>query len=197
MSLNFGNFLVGNAEAAFGAYTGNPALVAAGSAKSGGALLSSGGGKDPERARRAHDSAILAIGGDLSSAQEVLQLRFNSATAYGKQQYEIAWQNIVAQNSAIAQEALKTRINTSSQSDNPSVRDKLNAEWNNLVASVRQDVGNTIQRVGSGMTTGAAGVVDPNTSRFTLPLGGSSSMLYIGIAIALAVGAVLYFGRKR
>lgn len=153
--------------------------------------------KDAERAAAAKAALPKAVGGSLADAQYILQQRFHSATAYGKQQFQIAWDSLVAQNPAIAQQALQMGQASDVLNTDPSIRSQLSSEWNALVANIRTDVGNAIQRVGAGVATGAAGAVDPNTNRVTVPFFGTTSIMTIVVVLGLAIAALIFLSRKR
>jgi len=151
--------------------------------------------KDAQRAAAAKAALAKALAGSLADAQWILSQRFGSATAYGKQQYDFAWQTLVQQNPALAAEALKTGQSADAYNTSPTVRSQLAAEWNSLVAKIRQDVGTTVQQLGAGGTTAAASAVDPSTGYATLPL--SSKTMWTIAIVALALAAIFFLARKR
>jgi len=160
-----------------------------------GSALRPGNANDPKRAAAAKAALEKAAAGSVPDAIYMIAQRFGSATAYGKQQFEIAWAQLLQRNPAVAAEALKQYPQVDPVNTAPSVRDKLAAEWNSLVAKIRADVGTTVQRVGAGVATGVAGEIDPNTGRVTLPL--SSSMIWIVVLVALAIAALFLLTKKK
>jgi hypothetical protein len=180
----------------FGAIVG-AVTTAVSTASSIGNLLSPGNTNDPKRAEAARQALERAVGGDLASAQYMLAQRFGSATAYGKQQFEIAWAALVERNPAIAAEALKLRVETSTAQDQPGVRERLGNELERLWARIRTAAGDTAQRIGTGLTGGAAEAIDPKGSPARLGLPLTSSQLYMAGAILVAIVVVWYFSKKR
>lgn len=192
--MQFVDLLIGGAEAGVGALTGQPALVAAGGAKAVG-TLTAGNANDAKRAQAATAALQRAVGGDVSQAVYMIGQRIGSATAYGKQQFEIAWQQLLQQNPAVAAEALK-QYPTLDPVNTPSTwKTKLAQEWDSLVGKIKQDVGTTVQNIGSGGTTALANKIDPSTGRVTLPL--SSTMIWTVALGALALIAIFFLSRKR
>jgi len=191
----FTDFLIGNIEAAAGAFTGQPALVAAGAAKSGGALI--GGGTTADQKRRDAEIQVdlnKALGGDVAAAMSILDGRFHSI-AYSKALCEKAWPIIVQQAPDIAAQALQQYAQRDPANTAPSITSQLGHEWDSLVNKIKQDVGTTVQQVGAGVATGAATKIDPKTGRITLPL--SSSMLWIVALVVIAIAAVFLLRGKR
>lgn len=189
--------LVGAFEIGAGTVTGYAPLVAAGTAKVGSAAigaLSPGNSKDAERAAAAKDHLAKALGGSVPDALFMIGQRFGSATAYGKQQYEIAWSALEQQNPAIAQEALKQYPNQDPVNTPPAVKSKLAQELDSLVAKLKNAVATSVQNIGSGATTAAATAIDPNTGRVTLPL--SSKMIWVAAFVVLVIVAVVLFKKR-
>jgi hypothetical protein len=191
----FTDFLIGNIEAAAGAFTGQPALVAAGAAKSGGALLGSGTTADQKR-RDAEIQVDLnkALGGDVATAMSILDGRFHSI-AYSKALCEKAWAIILQQKPDIAATALQQYAQRDPANTSPSISSQLGSEWNSLVNKVKADVGTTVQQVGGGLAAGAANKVDPSTGHVNLPL--SSKTIWIVALVAIALAAIFFLSRKR
>lgn len=193
--MQFIDFIVGGAESALGTVTGQPALVAAGAAKSGGALIGSGTTADQKR----RDAEIQtdyakAVGGDVATAMSILDGRFHSI-AYSKALCEKAWAQLLIENPTVANAALEGYKQRDPTNTPPGIMAQLKAEGDKLLNQIKKDVGTTVQNVGSGLTTGAASKIDPNTGRITLPL--SSSMIWIVVIGVLAIAAVYLLTKKK
>jgi hypothetical protein len=192
--MNFIDTLVGAGEAAVGTVTGQPTLVALGGKTAVGGLTA-GNANDQKRAAAASAALAKAVAGSVPDAIYMIGQRIGSATAYGKQQFEIAWQQLLQQNPAVAAEALKQYPQVDPTNTPPTWKTKLASEWDSLVNKIKQDVGTTVQNVGSGVTTAAASKIDPNTGRITVPL--SSSMIWIVAIVVLAIAAVFLLSKKK
>jgi uncharacterized protein YjbJ (UPF0337 family) len=186
--------IVGVVETGVGAATGNPALASAGASTLTG-QLTAGNANDPKRAAAATAALAKATAGSVPDAIYMIGQRIGSATAYGKQQFEIAWQKLLVANPQVAAEALKQYPQVDPVNTPSTWKTKLASEWDSLVNKIKQDVGTTVQQVGSGVTTAAATKIDPNTGRITLPL--SSSMIWIVAIGVLAIAAVFLLSKKK
>jgi len=149
------------------------------------------------RKPKAEASLRAALAGSLSSAQEILRLRFNSATPYGRSVYEQAWQQLQQQNPGIATEALKTHREVVAQ-DKPSVRDQLGDELERLWKNLRVEAGDTAQRVLTGSGPAAKDAIagyDDGTASL-IPGISKNQLMYAGLALLLLVAALWWFRRK-
>lgn len=165
--------------------------------KIGGAVASKlGGGVTADQKRR--DAEIQsdyakAVGGDVATAMSILDGRFHSI-AYSKALCEKAWAQLLVDNPPVAKAALEEYQQRDPTNTSPSVASRIKSELTSLLNKIKQDVGTTVQNIGSGATTAAAQKIDPNTGRVTLPL--SSSMIWTVAIVAIAIAAVFFLTRK-
>lgn len=153
--------------------------------------------KDKERAQRALASLALAIKGDLNAAQEIFGLMSNSATAYGKQQYAAAWEQLRQKNPDIVQqvEGRRGEQPISSQGYTPSTADKLREEINAGIQDVKAAAAQRAGRVLSGVTAGTQNAIDPSGNYLSIPTD-KTQLLMVGGAVLAALAILWLVLRK-
>lgn len=157
--------------------------------------------KDPERARRAADALRNALAGRLDEAEWIYSQMTGSATAYGRQQYQIAWEQLKAQKPELAAAAMGGGYRfsqTSTPDAKPTARELIAGELENLKNSIRRDVATTTGRVLAG---GTATLVEdiggyPTGSVQPMPPVATNQLMYIGLALIVAIALLWAFAKK-
>lgn len=180
---------------------GAKGLTAGGGSSSGGFLKPTSPKKDPERARRAAEALRRALAGDLGEAQWIYSQMTGSATAYGKQQYQIAWESLKTQNPELAAEAIRGgyRLSQTAVPDaRPTSRELIAGELENLKNNVRQDAATTTSRILAGTNARIADEVAglPAGSYQPFPAISKDKLVYIGLALILAAVALWWFNKR-
>jgi hypothetical protein len=161
--------------------------------------------KDQERAARAASELRNALAGDLRAAQFIYSQTgrlagSGSATAFGKQQYEAAWQQIVAQRPELALQAVPGGYEQSQigfPDATPSTRERIGDEIERLRDRVRSEAGDAAQRLltGAAPRVGESVAGEPRGTRSLLP-GVSTSTMWILGAVLLGALALWWISKR-
>lgn len=173
----------------------------AGSAGQAASLVSPSNKKDPERAANARAATVKALAGDLNAAQELYLgaghvAGSGSATAYGKQQFEMGWQQVVNQRPDIANQVLgRTAPPPGPSGVSPSITDRLQAEAQKLLQDGREAAAVAAGRVLLGTKVAVQEEINPSGNYTVMPMD-KKQLLMVGGALLVAMGAVYYFASR-
>lgn len=160
--------------------------------------LHPGNKKDPERAQHAADDLRKALAGDLSAAEDLYQQKDNSGDAYGRQQFQAAWDELSRRDPEMAARAVPggaEKAQNNFTDPEPTTAQQLSAEAGGFWNRVRADAGDTAQRILAGAGAKVGNKIGGSNSRISIP----TNVKTIGmvLVVALLVGAFLYWYAKK